>query len=316
MDPRDGREKARSAEAERFDPPCLRVEILEARPLPRGALLERLQEALGGDAAALARMLHHRALQIGGRVVGGDDLPERVAPGTRIVGWALLREPEPIALRASDLLLDEDGVVAVAKPAWLPVQGTRASQRFSLEETVRQALRAPELRAVHRLDRETSGVVLFARDQGATRFLGASLARREIRRRYLAAVSPGPARSAFTVEGHLARRLDPRRFRFVLLPSPEPGSRTSRTHFVVRCARGSRALVEAEPETGRTHQIRVHLAAAGSPILGDRIYGGEDSASRTLLHAWQMTLRLPSGAGRFLEASLPEDLSRAFPRDA
>lgn len=303
----------RSAEAERFDPPCLRVAFRSPVRLSAAALRDALLQALGGDGELLERMLRHRGLQVGGRVVGDTDLPGIVEAETAVLGWALLREPEAIALRDEDLLLDAEGVVAVSKPAWLPVQGTRASQRFSLEAALQQRLRAPQLRAVHRLDRETSGLVLFARDASAARFLGRQMALRAIRRRYLALVSPAPEQTAFEVAGHLVRRLDPQRFRFALAPAPEPGSRWSRTRFAVVRRGSAAALLEAEPETGRTHQIRVHLAHGGTPVVGDRLYGGTPAADRTLLHAARIGFRLPSGAEAALEAPAPPDLDQAFP---
>lgn len=304
----------RSPDAERFDPPCLRVSLRSEAALSRQELLDALLRGLDGDAAALARMLSHRGLQIGGRVVGADDLPPEVEAGTRIVGWALQWEPEPIPLRNEDLLFDGEGIVAVSKPAWLPVQGTRASQRFSLESLLRRRLEAPALRAAHRLDRETSGLVLFARDGDAARFLGQALAARQVLRHYLAVVTPPPRQGAFRVEGELLRRLDTRRFRFALAPSAVAGSQPSATRFEVLEAGQGRALVAAEPETGRTHQIRVHLAHAGHPIVGDRVYGGAPLADRTLLHAGRLALRLPSGRALVLEAPPPEDLALARPR--
>lgn len=299
-------------DAERFDPPCRRVELCALRELAREDLLEILEGALDGDRAVLGRMLEHRGLQIGGRAVGSEDLPERIASGTRILGWALEREPEPIPLDASSVRLDEEGIVAVAKPAWLPVQGTRASQRYALEAELRRLLGVPTLRAAHRLDRETSGLVLFTRDREAAAWLGRALARHEIERQYLAIVSPAPERTEFTVEGEIVRRLDSRRIRFALVDRPEPRSRSSSTRFRVVASRGGGACVLAEPRTGRSHQIRVHLAAAGSPIVGDRLYGAAQCAGRTLLHAFRLRLRLPSGVVRSLEAEPPEDLARAF----
>ena len=303
----------RSAEAERFDPPCLRVALRSPVRLSAAALRDALLQALGGDVGLLERMLRHRGLQVGGRVVGATDLPAVVEAEVPVRGWALLREPEAIVLRDEDLLLDAEGIVAVSKPAWLPVQGTRASQCYTLEAALQQRLRAPRLRAAHRLDRETSGLVLFARDASAARFLGRQLAMRAIRRRYLAVVSPAPDRGVFEVTGHLVRRLDSQRFRFVLAPAAEPGSRWSRSRFAVLRRAGAMARVAVTPETGRTHQIRVHLAHGGTPIVGDRLYGGVPAAARTLLHAARVDFRLPSGIVAALEAPPPPDLDRVFP---
>jgi len=299
------------ADADRFDPPVLRVEWRTRTRLSFGQLLEELRARL--ERGAAERVLQHRGLQLDGRPVGPDDGPQSVPPGTRVVVWALAREPEPIAVDPARVLLDREGLVVVDKPAWLPVQGTRASQRFSLEEALRALLACASLRAVNRLDRETSGLALFARDGETASRLGRALAERRVRRSYVAAVSPPPP-ARFEVVGAMARVLDARRIRFALVAEGAPGSRPSRTTFLRLALRSDRALVRAEPATGRTHQIRVHLAAAGAPILGDRLYGGHVGAAapRCLLHAFRAELRLPgSGQEVFLEAPLPPDFAAA-----
>jgi 23S rRNA-/tRNA-specific pseudouridylate synthase len=119
-------------------------------------------------------------------------------------------------------------------------------------------------------------------------------------------VSPPPASPRFEVSGFLGRVLDPRRYRFALRDARHAGFRWSATRFRVLAARGERALVEAEPATGRTHQLRVHLAAAGAPIVGDELYGGAP-APRLQLHAASIALA-HGGARLEVEAPLPGDL--------
>jgi 23S rRNA pseudouridine1911/1915/1917 synthase len=302
-------------DCDRFDPPVRRLEWRTTRTEPFSGLVARLRTLLPAD--AVERLLRHRGLQLDGRPTGGERVPEAIPGNTRVVAWVLEREPEPIAIAAEHVLLDEAGVVAVAKPAWLPVQGTRASQDFSLERALQALLHCPGLRAVHRLDRETSGVVLFARDTAAASFLGRALAARSVRRRYLAVVAPPPA-ARFDVSGALARVADPRRFRFGLQAAEGEGARMSHTRFVRLAVRGDRALLYAEPTTGRTHQIRVHLAAQGAPILGDRLYGdaATPGAARCLLHAERVALALPGPSGRrvSVETAPPADFAAAgFP---
>jgi RluA family pseudouridine synthase len=301
-----------SLEAERFDPPVRRIEWRTARRVSFASVVAVLRASLGD--AAVERVLHHRGLQLDGRPVGREDAPEELAPDTRVVAWALAREPEPIPIGAAHVLLDEAGVVAVAKPAWLPTQGTRASQRFSLEASLRTLLDCPGLHAVHRLDRETSGVTLFARSAEVASSLGRALAARRIRRVYLAVVSPPPA-PCFEVGGAMVRVADPRRFRFALVPGSQAHGRPSHTRFTRLAVHADRALVRAEPTTGRTHQIRVHLAAAGFPILGDRLYGdaATPAAQRCLLHACRAELTGPGPQGRqiVIESPPPADFSAA-----
>jgi 23S rRNA-/tRNA-specific pseudouridylate synthase len=134
------------------------------------------------------------------------------------------------------------------------------------------------------------------------------LAARRVAKRYLAVVAPPPERDAFAVEGFLARTPDPARFRFALHAEPRDGARWSVTRFRVRERRAGRALVEAQLETGRTHQIRVHLAAAGSPIAGDDLYGASAAAERVLLHAAALSLARPDGSTLRIEAPVPADV--------
>ncbi len=304
-----------TCDAERFDPPVTRVVWRLERSLGFSELVVRLRAALGD--ARVERLLEHRGLQLDGRPVGWEDAPPEIAAETRVIAWALDRDPDSIAVGRDQLIFDEDGVVAVAKPAWLPVQGTRASQTFSLEARLRALLGCPELRAVHRLDRETSGVVLFARSAAVASALGRALAARRIRRRYLAVVSPVPE-AAFEVAGDMVRLAGGPRFRFGLASAPLPGARPSHTRFERARVRGSRALLVAEPTTGRTHQIRVHLAARGTPIVGDRVYGRGPvpGAPRCLLHARWVEIPWPAGGSgrREVEAPVPEDFGAAgFP---
>jgi len=125
-------------------------------------------------------------------------------------------------------------------------------------------------------------------------------------------VSPPPAELAFEVRLPLARAPDPARHRFATAPAGEPG-RPSHSRFRVLGAEAGRALLLAEPRTGRTHQLRVHLAARGVPIVGDDLYGppfrpGAASAvERIQLHAWRLALPEPGRAPRVYEAPLPPD---------
>lgn len=262
-----------------------------------------------GDDEKLVRTLWHGGLLLNGRPVVVDAPPGEVAAGSWVAAWSFEREPEPVVLGRERLLLDEGGLVAVDKPAWLPVQGTRASQRLGVEAQLRALLGEPRLIAVHRLDRQTSGVVLFARTRAVAREIGAAFAARRVEKTYLAWVAPPPLRETFAVTGLLARAPHPSRFKFAIAATGKP----SETGFRVRAREGERALVEARPLTGRSHQIRVHLAAEGCPVVGDELYGPPyapplpASAERVLLHA--ASLRLPFRDGWLeLVAPLPEDM--------
>ncbi len=299
--------------AERHDPPLVVRRFTLAEALPFEAFLEALRERLAGSGASADRALWHGGVHLNGHPLDGDRPPERLPGGAWVVVYAFAREPEPVPFVASRILHDGDGLVAVDKPPWLPMQRTRASARLSLERELRRLLADDSLVAVHRLDRQTSGVALFARGRAgawATR----ALADRRVAKRYLAVTAPAPGRDAFVCEGWIGRAPDPARFRFALHAEPREGARFSRTAFAVLARRGERALVEARPETGRTHQLRVHLAAHGAPIAGDDLYGAGATAGaeRVLLHAAALDLERSEGAPLRLEAPLPPDIDGAL----
>jgi RluA family pseudouridine synthase len=312
--------------AERFDPPLQRQTWRVDARLTRADFLADARERWRGGAESFERVLWHGGLHLNGRPLGlpGElpaglpsaragpgGLPNVVEAGSRVTAWGFQREPEPVPFAPDRILLDRHGLIAVDKPAWLPVQATRASQRLCLEAALRRILGCPSIVAVHRLDRQTSGVVLFARTPAVAGRLGRALGRRRIARRYLAVTAPAPAADRFAVEGDLIRVPDVARFRFGLCPSPCRGGRFSRTRFRCLARAAGRAWLEAEPRTGRTHQIRVHLATAGAPIAGDGVYGPPGrlrGAARLQLHAASLCFAFEAGGRELeIEAPLPAD---------
>ena len=279
------------------------------------------------DPAGLARVVHHGGIWLDAHPVALDAPPATVRAGVHVAVYALAYEPEPVPLPDDLILHDAAGVVAANKPAWLPVQGTRASQRISLEVELRARLDCPGLRAAHRLDRQTSGVVLFARDSERAAFLGKALQDRRVERTYLALVSPAPKEDRWTVRGELGPAKTPPRFRFELRAAPARDTKPSETEFKVLGRSEARALVECRPRTGRTHQLRVHLAAGGTPICGDDLYGppfrpgAPTSAARVQLHAASLRAKLvargpevelDSAAASRLRVRRPQPMKNAF----
>ncbi|HEY7726608.1 MAG TPA: RluA family pseudouridine synthase [Anaeromyxobacteraceae bacterium] len=208
-------------------------------------------------------------------------------------------------------------LAAVAKPPGRLVIPGRGPPEPSLRQDVEARL--GPVWVVHRLDRGTSGLLLFARSAEVHRALNLAFDRREVEKVYLAVVR-GPIEAELRVEVPLAPA---RRGRMRPGRRGETGARPAATAFrvVERLARPeAAALVEARPETGRTHQIRVHLAWAGAPLCFDPDYGprqpirdaaGAVVLDRTPLHAWRLALRHPAtGAPLRLEAPLPADLER------
>jgi 23S rRNA-/tRNA-specific pseudouridylate synthase len=157
---------------------------------------------------------------------------------------------------------------------------------------------------------------MFAKDAAAARHLWAQFFERTVEKDYLAVVAPPPPQERFVVRGALVQVSHPRHAFFELRPEGTAGGRNSETAFERREARGPRCLLRALPRTGRTHQIRIHAAAAGSPILGDSLYapGTETSATwaapRLMLHARALTFAHPVRGGRIeVVDPLPADWS-------
>jgi len=220
-------------------------------------------------------------------------------PGTVLrAGQRLAVHQAAEASAASWRVAFEDAeVLAIDKPEGLPVTAERAGGR-ALDVEV--AARWPGATLLHRIDRDTSGLVLFARGGVARKRLHAALETGRIHRFYAAVVAGAPERDDLRLDATIGPDpADPRRMR-----AGVSGGKPALSLVHVERRAADRALLTVELVTGRTHQIRVHLAAAGHPILGDRIYGGPP-APRLLLHARRLTW--PGGRA---ESPLPEEMSQ------
>jgi 23S rRNA pseudouridine1911/1915/1917 synthase len=254
-----------------------------------------------------------RVSKPGLRLVGGESI--EIAVPAPVPGRALA---EPIPL---DIVFEDRDVIVVNKPPGMVVHPSPGHAQGTLVNAV--LAHAPDLEGVggemrpgivHRLDRDTSGLILVAKNERALHDLQAQFAGRSIRKQYLALVDGAPPAREGRVEAAMGR--DPRhRQRMAIVP--ERKGRPAATHYIVREALPQHSLLEVTPETGRTHQIRVHLAFLECPIVGDRVYGRRRptlGAGRQMLHAWRLTVALPSeeGSPRSFEAGLPEDMLAAL----
>ena len=152
--------------------------------------------------------------------------------------------------------------------------------------------RWPEARLVHRLDRDTSGLILLARDATTHRALSAAFAERRVRKTYLAVVQGLPADRGGVINQPLAR-IATRPPRYGVVPLEQGGKPALTRWRVLRRFEGS-SLLLLQPRTGRSHQLRVHLADLGHPVLGDPIYGESAAAPRLQLHAAGLQLLHPA----------------------
>ncbi len=223
-----------------------------------------------------------------------------------------------------DLLFEDAVSIAVAKPAGMVVIPARAEEEAVCLHASLQASRGERLWVVHRLDRDTSGVVLFARTADEHRRLNGLFEKREVQKRYVAWTRGAPPAEEGVIDTalHTARKGKMRP-----AAAGEEGALPSRTRYRVTrrwegLAGGTVCAIEALPETGRQHQIRVHLRSVNAPLVVDPVYGraarvalaelggdGDGAAlGRLSLHAAQITWASSSGASVTVEAPRPEDL--------
>ena len=224
-------------------------------------------------------------------------------------------EPAPEAIPLSVVYEDED-LLVVDKPAGMTVHPGPGHSAHTLVNAV--LARCPDLRGVggrerpgivHRLDKDTSGLVIVAKNERAHLSLSRQLKERRVEKGYLALVHGRVQPPEGVIEAPIAR--DPRyRQRMAVVE----GGREARTAYRVARYLDSYTLVEVTPHTGRTHQIRVHFAALGYPVVGDSVYGRPSPVlGRQFLHAFRLGFRHPrTGETLRLEAPLPADLRAAL----
>jgi 23S rRNA pseudouridine1911/1915/1917 synthase len=305
--------------------PDLAAEEADALPVDAapgaGQRLDRfLAGALAGTVPGASRSRIQQWIALG--AVWCEDRP--LTQSTRLAGFERLwvrplpRDadhafaPDPVPL----VVVDEDArLLVIDKPAGLVMHPAAGNWRGTLLNGLLhhrpELAHLPRAGIVHRLDKDTSGLLVVAKTESAVASLVGQLAERTMSRRYLAVVL-GTAPAEGTVDAPLGR--DPRmRTRMAVVEGP--AGKAARTRFARlatwRLAGRPVSLVECRLETGRTHQIRVHMRHLGHPLLGDALYGGPvDSIGRQALHAWRLGLRDPdSGAPRRWVSLPPEDLS-------
>jgi RluA family pseudouridine synthase len=229
----------------------------------------------------------------------------------------------PVQLSAEEvafvrgLVLHEDAeILALNKPAGLSSQGGRG-QVHTLDELLWAFAKPGKARPrlIHRLDRDTSGVILTAKTKPAAGFLGKALMRRAFSKTYLAIVTPAaPEPRGGVIDLPLRRDEQGREAYMRVCPPDHPDAEAARSRYrTLKDAPGA-ALLELDPETGRMHQLRVHLAALGRPIAGDARYGGAlvvggHPVPRLMLHAAALSFPHPAGGTKRLAAPPPADFA-------
>lgn len=229
-------------------------------------------------------------------------------------------------LTQADILYHENGIIVVNKPPRLPTVPTLDNARDNLVASLKRLLmRSAEGAEVylgihHRLDAETSGCILFTTDAAMNVFAANLFQENLIKKEYVAAtkMKPGLREKKWEIKNELVRA-EKKHNRYASTEwlsahgktGTKPEGSLAFSRFEILQTLEPRALVRAEPVTGRTHQLRVHLSEFGMPIVGDRTYGGE-AADRLMLHARRLEFRGPDGKDVVVEAPVPDAFKKLF----
>ena len=281
---------------------------------------ERLDRAVAGRAEVGSRSLAERLIAQGAVLVDGEarSKSHRLDGGEEIV-VELPLPAAPLEAEEMDLRVvwEDEHLLVVDKPAGVVVHPGTGHQRGTLVHGLlaHDAAGGDDDRPgiVHRLDRDTSGLLVVARSDEAHERLQELIRRRQVERRYLALVKGTPRSRTGRIEAAIGRDRTDRSRHSLDTATP----RAAVTHFEVLELLGPRALLELKLETGRTHQIRVHLEAVDLLVSGDAVYGsaGDLGLERQFLHAAGLAFEHPfTGEPVEVESRLPDDLAGALAR--
>lgn len=215
--------------------------------------------------------------------------------------------PEPIPV---DVVYEDSDILVVNKPADLVVHPTKGHPGGTLGNALAwHALKNGEnykIRFVNRLDKDTTGLVIIAKNGFAQQFISDKMQEGAVEKLYLALVHGCPEPEEGTVDAPIQRR-EPED----IIRQVHGDGKSCITHYKTLVKLNNASLLQLDLETGRTHQIRVHMQHIGHPLLGDPLYGkeGTDDIQRQALHAWQLNFETPRNGRISVKASLPEDLA-------
>lgn len=278
----------------------------------------RLDSYLAGRIADQSRnsiqaMIRNKQVRVNGDVVVRPAFVLSSGDTVRILQLDTGPDPAEFEVVELDILHETDDYLVINKSPGIVVHPSAGHKSGTLAQGVME--HAPELRGlgepgreglVHRLDKETSGLIVFAKNEATLRLLQQQFKSRAVKKTYLALVDGSPPSDRGRVEAAIGR--DPKhRQQFAVLESGRPAE----TEFRVSQRFKRHSLLEAYPLTGRTHQVRIHMQFLECPVVGDRVYGRRNPSlevERQMLHAWKLAL---PDYGEF-EAPIPEDLVGAI----
>jgi 23S rRNA pseudouridine1911/1915/1917 synthase len=284
---------------------------------------ERVDVALARLPEVGSRSAAQRLADAGAVTVDGAARPKRhrLTPGERVE--VTIEAPEPVDPGEAgegvphEIVFEDEHLIVVDKPAGVVVHPSAGHATGTLAQALAgRAAGGPDPwrpGIVHRLDRDTSGLLVVAKSEAVHRALQEQIQRREMRREYLALVEGRPDARSGTIDAPIGRDRGDRTVHSISTDRP----RDARTHFEIAEEYPRTTLLRVRLETGRTHQIRVHLAAIDHPVCGDAPYGGGDCGrrlglARQFLHAWKLAFTHPvTGQHLACESNLPVDLHHA-----
>ncbi|MDQ5824131.1 MAG: RluA family pseudouridine synthase [Chloroflexota bacterium] len=289
---------------------------------------ERLDRTVAAHLPEISRSYAANLIEGGHIAVNGVPATKaghKLKPGDMIT--VEVPAPVPSSLQAEDIPLsvvyEDADLLVIDKPAGMVVHPSPGHSGGTLVNAL--LAHVPELELdmgdearpgiVHRLDKDTSGLMVIAKRRPALEALSRQMAARTMRKEYLALVRGKPNPPAAVIEGPIARDPDDRQRMAIIR-----GGRPARTHYSTEQVYGSYTLLRCVLETGRTHQIRVHMSSTGHPLLGDPIYGRPTlkdadrlGLTRQFLHATKLGFTIPStGEWREFDSPLPEELQRVL----
>ncbi|MFC1856060.1 RluA family pseudouridine synthase [Thermodesulfobacteriota bacterium] len=228
-----------------------------------------------------------------------------------------------LKLNKSDILYEDEHIICINKPANVPTQATYSSIKGTVLEMVEEHYKSQKkkqyVRLIHRLDKGTTGVLLLSKTPDANKDLTAQFREKKMQKEYLAIVHGAIKQKTGKIDTFIAKV----KGRYNKYENVRDGGKRAMSNYTVKNSFKKYSLVIVRPETGRSHQIRVHMSHIGHPILGDELYGGKTrmvikkgeelidmNISRAMLHAHMLTLTHPKSKKKLkLTAKLPDDMN-------
>ncbi|ACN95144.1 RluA family pseudouridine synthase [Wolbachia endosymbiont of Carposina sasakii] len=219
-----------------------------------------------------------------------------------------------VNLLRENILYEDEYILAINKPAGVIVQGG-VKVKISMSDLLDQIREGETFKIVHRLDRDTSGVIIFARNANVARYLMEEFKGRRVKKTYLALTSGIPSKDSGTIDYPLVKKYVSGQEKVVV---DENSPQNATTHFsIIAKSKHNVAYLKLQPITGRTHQLRAHLAHINCPILGDGKYGGKKAfidgiANKIHLHSHSLSLKLPNNKEITITAPITKHIEKSI----